>query len=95
MLEFFFLILTPLVLVDTILLFVIANKVTEGRCWAVSKIVMKWCLVAVGAVIVLAVVLINWEQYQKPLTELGEAVLGLLAGWAVIEIVRRGIVRPF
>jgi hypothetical protein len=99
MLEFFFLILTPLAIMDTVLLFVIANKVTDGRCWEATKKVMKWGLVILCSVIVLGLVLglvvNNWEKFQKPLTELGEALLGLLGFWALFQIIRYGIVCPF
>jgi len=37
MLEFLLLILTLVAIVATILLFVIANKLTDGRCWGITK----------------------------------------------------------
>ena len=99
MLEFFLLILTPFVILDTILLFVIANRITEGRCWEVTKNMLKWGLgipaALFGVAVVVTVVVDNWEKVQKPLTEAGEALLVLFGFWAVYEIIRHGIVRPF
>jgi uncharacterized membrane protein YfcA len=89
----------PLALVGTILLFVIANKVTDGRCWAVTKKVLKWGLVVLCAVIIIGVALSHWGEFQRPLTELGAALLGilgpllvLLAVWAFFDMVKYRVV---
>ena len=99
MLEFFLLVLTPLVLMDTILLFVVANKMTDGRCWEVSKKVAKWGLVLLvilfGGAVVVTLIVHNWETVKGPLAGVGR-VLGLLIGaWAFFMMVKHGIVRPF
>jgi hypothetical protein len=98
MLKFFLLILMPLVLLDTILLFVIANKMTDGRCWGVTKKVMKWGLVlsafAVGGLIV-GLIANHQQTVQEPLTALAEALLGLAGFWALFVAIKYGIVRPF
>jgi hypothetical protein len=55
------LILALLAFLDTILLFFIANKLTDGRCWQVTKSVLKF--LALGAAI--ALVWIGWMIYRK------------------------------
>jgi hypothetical protein len=99
MLEFLLLILTLVAVVATILLFIIANTLTDGRCWKVTKSITKWGLgiaaALFGVAVVVTVVVDNWEKVQKPLTEAGEALLVLFGFWAAYEIIRHGIVRPF
>jgi hypothetical protein len=99
MLEFFLLILTPFVLVDTILLFVIANKMTDGGCWVVTKKITKWGLgiaaALFGVAVLVTVIVDHWEKFKGPLGEVGEALLVLFAFWAAYETIRHGIVRPF
>src|SRR5437868_303110 len=99
MLESSLLILTPLLIVDTILLFVIANRLTDGRCWEVTKQVVKWSFAALCSFAVVGVIaglmVNNWEKIQTPLIDVGEVVALLLGAWAFFEAVRHAIVRPF
>jgi hypothetical protein len=104
--EFLLLILTLVAIAATILLFVIANKLTDGRCWVVTKKIAKWGVgipaALFGLAIVATVIVDNWERIQQPLAYVGvvlayvAVILVLLLGaGAFFMIIRHGIVRPF
>lgn len=92
-------ILTLVAIVATILLFVIANKLTDGRCWEITKAGGKWVFAALCAFAVLGAaaewVANNWEKVQAPLIDAGEVGLLLLGAWAAFLTIRHAIVRPF
>jgi hypothetical protein len=103
MLEFLLLILTLVAIVATILLFVIANKLTDGRCWEVTKAIGRWAFRFFGAFLLVAGIAglmeHNWDKIQTTLLplgiDIGIVVVLLLGAWALFEAVRHAIVRPF
>jgi len=52
MLRLVLLILALLIFLDTILLFVIANKLTDGRCWQLTNKVLKFLALCAAIVLV-------------------------------------------